>query len=54
MAFLNQTKTVAIMCIVIVVLLGILIWVNKDSIFGGKKDSEKKESEKEEIEEVKE
>ncbi|MCQ2605392.1 MAG: hypothetical protein MJ204_02725 [Bacteroidales bacterium] len=51
MAFLNQTKTVAIMCIVIVVMLGILIWVNKDSIFGGK-DSEKKGSEKENEEEA--
>lgn len=36
MAFFNSTKTVVIMCMVIVLLLGILVWANWDKI--GSKD----------------
>ena len=37
MAFFNSTKTVVIMCMVIVLLLGILVWANWDKISGDDK-----------------
>ena len=37
MAFFNSTKTVVIMCMVIVLLLGVLVWANWDKISGDNK-----------------
>lgn len=41
MAFFNSTKTVVIMCMVIVLLLGILVWANWDKISGDDKTKRK-------------
>ena len=41
MAFFNSTKTVVIMCMVIVLLLGVLVWANWDKISGDDKPKPK-------------